>query len=99
MTQTIKSLFQKGVDLLLQLHLKTSTWVAKLIGPTVFNYGTSDKRWNLTTAELLKFPENSLGKALGEFLAKDGLEPLTGAEYHDVQHVLLDYSVSFKDEV
>ncbi len=99
MTQTIKSRFQKGVDLLFQLHLKTSTWVAKLIGPTVFNYGTKDKRWNLTTAELLRFPENSLGKALGEFLAKDGLEPLTGAEYHDVQHVLLDYSVSFKDEV
>lgn len=99
MTQTIKPLFQKGVELLFQLHLKTSTWVAKLIGPMVFNFGTKDKNWNISTAELLTFPENSLGKALGEFLAKDGLEPLAGAEYHDAQHVLLDYSVSFKDEV
>ncbi len=99
MKQHKKTLLQKGLDLFFRLHLKTSTWVAKFIGPTVFDYGTSDKRWNLTTAELLKFPENSLGKALGEFLAKDGLEPLAGAEYHDVQHVLLDYSVSFKDEV
>lgn len=99
MKQTLKKPLQKGIDLLFQLHLKTSTWVAKLIGPTVFNFGTKERNWNISTAELLRFPENSLGKALGEFLAKDGLEPLAGAEYHDVHHVLLDYSVSFKDEV
>ena len=96
---TKKTLLQKGLDLLFQLHLKTSTWVAKLIGPMVFNFGTKDRNWNISTRELLRFPEKSLGKALGEFLAKDGLEPLAGAEYHDAQHVLLDYSVSFKDEV
>lgn len=99
MKQNKKTLLQKSLDLFFQLHLKTSTWVAKLIGPMVFNFGTKDRNWNISTGELLTFPENSLGKALGEFLAKDGLEPLPGAEYHDVHHVLLDYSVSFKDEV
>lgn len=99
MKQTLKTLLQKAIDLALRLHLKTSTWVAKLIGPMVFNFGTKDRNWNISTEELLAFPENSLGKALGDFLAKDGLEPLAGAEYHDAQHVLLDYSVSFKDEV
>ena len=94
-----KTLLQKGLDLFFRLHLKTSTWVAKLIGPMVFNFGTKDRNWNISTEELLRFPENSLGRALGDFLAKDGLEPLAGAEYHDAQHVLLDYSVSFKDEV
>jgi ubiquinone biosynthesis protein Coq4 len=99
MKQDRKTIFQKALDLLFQVHLKTSTWVAKLIGPTVFNFGTKDRNWNISTRELLQFPDNSLGRALGEFLAKDGLEPLPGAEYHDAQHVLLDYSVSFKDEV
>lgn len=99
MKQNRKTLLQKSLDLFFQLHLKTSTWVAKLIGPMVFNFGTKDRNWNISTAELLRFPENSLGRALGDFLAKDGLEPLPGAEYHDAQHVLLDYSVSFKDEV
>lgn len=99
MKQHRKTLLQKSLDLFFQLHLKTSTWVAKLIGPTVFNFGTKDRNWNISTAQLLQFPAGSLGKTLGEFLAKDGLEPLPGAEYHDAQHVLLDYSVSFKDEV
>lgn len=99
MKQETKVWLQKVVDPLIQLHLKTSTWVAKLIGPTVFNFGTKEKNWNITTAELLQFPEGSLGRALGEFLGKSKLEPLAGAEYHDVHHVLLDYSVSFKDEV
>jgi ubiquinone biosynthesis protein Coq4 len=99
MKQNRKTLMQKALDLFFRIHLKTSTWVAKFIGPTVFNFGTKDRNWNISTAELLTFPENSLGKVLGEFLAKDGLEPLAGAEYHDAQHVLLDYSVSFKDEV
>ena len=87
------------LDYLMLIHLKTSSWVAQLIGPTVFNYGTQEKNWNLSTSELLQFPEASLGKAMGEFLKKSNVEPLAGAEYHDLQHVLFDYSISFKDEI
>jgi ubiquinone biosynthesis protein Coq4 len=99
MKQELKNLVQKALDPFFRLHHKTSSFAAKIIGPTVFNYGTKEKNWNLSTAELLQFPEDSLGKALGKFLKKSGVEPLAGAEYHDVQHVLLDYSISFKDEV
>jgi ubiquinone biosynthesis protein Coq4 len=87
------------IDHVMYIHLKTSSWVAGLIGPTVFNYGTDQKNWNLSTADLLRYPEGSLGQALGEFLKKSGVEPLAGAEYHDLEHVLFDYSISFKDEV
>lgn len=87
------------LDYLMLIHLKTSSWVAQLIGPTVFNYGTKEKNWNLSTSELLQYPEGSLGKAMGEFLKKSNVEPLAGAEYHDLQHVLFDYSISFKDEI
>jgi ubiquinone biosynthesis protein Coq4 len=94
-TEQPKTIF----DHLMLIHLKTSSWVAGLIGPTVFNYGTKDKNWNLSTAQLLEFPEGSLGKALGEFLKNFDVEPLAGAEYHDLQHLLFDYSISFKDEI
>jgi ubiquinone biosynthesis protein Coq4 len=87
------------VDHLMFIHLKTSSWVAGLIGPVVFNYGTNQKNWNLTTEDLLLYPEGSLGKALGRFLKKSGVEPLAGAEYHDLEHVLFDFSISFKDEI
>ncbi|MES2763115.1 MAG: Coq4 family protein [Bacteroidota bacterium] len=87
------------IDHLMWIHLKTSSWVAGLIGPMVFNYGTKDKNWNLTTEGLLMYPEGSVGKELGKFLKKSGVEPLAGAEYHDLQHILFDYSITFKDEV
>jgi ubiquinone biosynthesis protein Coq4 len=86
-------------DYLYNLHIKTSSWVASLIGPMVFNYGSNDKNWNLSTFELLQYPEGSLGKTLGDFLNQHQVELLNGAEYHDIHHVLFDYSISFKDEV
>lgn len=87
------------IDYFFLIHLKTSSWVAGLIGPMVFNYGTNQKNWNLTTEGLLQYPEGTVGKELGKFLKESGVEPLAGAEYHDVQHVLFDYSITFKDEV
>lgn len=87
------------IDYAMWLHTKTSSWVAGMIGPMVFNYGTNDKNWNLSTAELLRYPEGSLGKTLGDFLKLHEVEILTGAEYHDIHHILFDYSISFKDEV
>jgi ubiquinone biosynthesis protein Coq4 len=87
------------IDYLMLIHLKISSWVAGMIGPMVFNFGSKDKNWNLSTAQLLQYPEGSLGKTLGEFLSKHHVELLIGAEYHDIHHVLFDYSISFKDEV
>lgn len=87
------------IDYAMWLHVKTSSWVAGMIGPMVFNYGTNDKNWGLSTTDLLKYPEGSLGKALGDFLKLHEVEILTGAEYHDIHHILFDFSISFKDEV
>ncbi len=87
------------IDYAMWLHVKTSSWVAGMIGPMVFNYGTSDKNWDLSTQQLLEFSQGTLGKALGDFLQEHDVDILKGAEYHDIQHVLLDYSISFKDEV
>jgi ubiquinone biosynthesis protein Coq4 len=81
------------------LHLKISSLVAKLIGPMVFNFGIKEEPWNLSTADLLQYPRGSVGRSVGEFLKKDQLEPIARAESHDVLHVLLGYSVTFKDEV
>lgn len=85
--------------ILWNVHLKISSIVAKIIGPMVFNFGIKEEPWNLSTADLLQFPEGTVGKHVGEFLKKDKLEPIPRAESHDVLHVLLDYSVHFKDEV
>jgi ubiquinone biosynthesis protein Coq4 len=95
----MKNQFKFVYNYLYNLHIKTSSWVAGMIGPMVFNIGTNDKNWNLTVEQLLQYPKGSLGKALGSFLKEQNVELLKGAEYHDVHHVLFDFSISFKDEV
>lgn len=93
------SSLRKIVDVAYDIHLKTSSFVAKLIGPMVFDFGSKDKNWNMTTSDFLNYSEGSLGKAIGQFLQSNKVEPLAHAEYHDVHHVLFDYSITFKDEV
>ena len=84
---------------LYQLHLITSSWVAQQIGPIVFCSGAKKESWKISTKQLLNFPNDSIGKALGEFLQNQKVEPLSKAEFHDVQHILFDFSISFVDEV
>lgn len=82
-----------------QIHEKISSFTAHLIGPMVFNFGLREKPWNLRRADLLRYPEHSVGRTLGEFLAQHRLELIAGAESHDVYHVLFDYPTTFKGEV
>lgn len=82
-----------------KIHEKVSSFTAHLIGPLVFNFGTKETPWNMKTDDFLKFPEHTVGNKLGEFLKKNKLEPIAGAESHDLYHILFDFSSSFKDEV
>jgi hypothetical protein len=89
----------KLVNLVWQLHMKIASFSAHLIGPTVFNVGIKEPGCKLSTADLLSFPDGTVGKNLGEFFKKNKFEPIAGAESHDLYHVLFDFSSSFKDEV
>ena len=91
--------FQNDHCLLWQIHEKISSWTAHLLGPLVFNFGIKEEAWNLKTADLLLFPEGSVGRTLGEFLKKNRLEPIARAESHDLYHILFDFPTSFKGEV
>lgn len=66
------------IDYAMWLHVKTSSWVAGMIGPMVFNYGTTDKNWDLSTQQLQEFPQGTLGKALGDFLQEHDVDILKG---------------------
>ncbi len=91
--------FFPGYTFLMDIHEKISNRTAQILGPIVFNFGPKENAWNITTNDLLQYPEGTVGKTLGEFLKKNRLEPLSRAESHDVYHILFDYSTSFKDEV
>ena len=55
--------------------------------------------WNISRAELLQFPEKTLGFHLGCFLLKHNFEPQPRCENHDVFHVLTDYETDTAQEI
>ena len=59
----------------------------------------SQESWNVTKADLLKLPQPSFGRHLGEFLHKNDFELIPKVERHDCYHVLCGYSTEVEDEI
>ncbi|WP_179008511.1 Coq4 family protein [Winogradskyella forsetii] len=57
------------------------------------------KPWNVSKSDLLKFPEPSFGRHLGEFLDTNNFELIPKVERHDCYHVLCGYSTKVEDEI
>lgn len=55
--------------------------------------------WGIYKAELLTYPENSLGKHLGLFLDKNDFELISKVERHDAYHTLTGYGTKVEDEI
>lgn len=55
--------------------------------------------WNLSTRQLLDFPEDSLGFHLGCFLLQHNFEPQPKCEDHDIFHVLTGYKTDTAQEI
>lgn len=58
-----------------------------------------EKRWNITKDELLNYPKDSIGKALGTFLDKNGFELIPKVERHDVYHTITEFNTKVEDEI
>ena len=55
--------------------------------------------WNITKSDLLKLPQPTFGRHLGEFLDKNNFELIPKVERHDCYHVLCGYSTKVEDEI
>jgi ubiquinone biosynthesis protein Coq4 len=55
--------------------------------------------WNISKADLLKYPQPSFGRHLGEFLDKNNFELIPKVERHDCYHVLCGFSTKVEDEI
>ena len=65
----------------------------------VYLFKKDQKEWLQDTKSLKRFPQKSLGNALGNFLENNGFTLLPKLETHDVLHVLLDYKTTIEGEV
>lgn len=57
------------------------------------------KPWDVSKSDLLKLPEPTFGRHLGEFLDKNNFELIPKVERHDCYHVLCNYSTKVEDEI
>ena len=55
--------------------------------------------WEVSRADLLAMEPETLGHALGKFLAKNHFHLIPRLERHDAYHVLTDYGTEVKDEI
>lgn len=55
--------------------------------------------WNMTIIDLQQFPENSLGRRMGSFLAMHNFDLQAKLESHDVFHVLTNTGITVPEEI
>ena len=73
-------------------------WMLEQVAPIHYYLCPNRKPWNLSSFDLLKFPDGSLGKELGLFYKTHKFEPFPKGERHDVFHVLFNYTTNVADE-
>ncbi|MEO9894336.1 MAG: hypothetical protein ABJF52_17540, partial [Aurantibacter sp.] len=59
----------------------------------------SNTAWDVTIADLQKFPDESLGQQLGAFLTRNNFNLQDKLESHDVFHVLTNTGISVPEEI
>lgn len=77
--------------LLLSLVEKTKPWYGRL-------FQKSKLPWKVSLEKLKKFPKETLGNDLAQFLEKENLSLMPKFESHDVYHVLFKYKTTVIDE-
>ena len=57
------------------------------------------KAWGITGKDLMKYPNDTFGFHLGNFLQKNDFELLPKVERHDAYHLLTGYGTKVEDEI
>lgn len=74
-------------------------WLFENTEKTYTKFFKKNKPWGITKTDLLKYPNETLGKHLGLFLDKHLFELIPKVERHDVYHVIAKYGVNAEDEI
>jgi hypothetical protein len=59
----------------------------------------STQPWQLEASSLTSCPPGSLGEALYQFYHQHQYHPIPRMEYHDVEHLILEYQTDVKGEI
>jgi ubiquinone biosynthesis protein Coq4 len=78
---------------------KLIEWMFEKSQKAYTNLFKNHEPWGISKTELLKYPDDSIGKHLGLFLDKNGFELIPKVERHDAYHTLTGYGTNVEDEI
>lgn len=78
---------------------KLIEWLFENTQKIYTNMFKNHKPWGIYKAELLTYPEDSIGKHLGLFLDKNNFELISKVERHDAYHTITGYGTKVEDEI
>lgn len=78
---------------------KLIKWLFEKSQKIYTNMFKKHRPWGIYKAELLTYPAHSIGKHLGEFLAKHDFELISKVERHDAYHTITGYGTRVEDEI
>lgn len=74
-------------------------WLFKISQKIYTDIHKHHEPWNISKSQLLKYPNNTVGKHLGLFLDKNDFELIPKVERHDAYHTLTGYGTNVEDEI
>lgn len=74
-------------------------WLFEISQKVYTNMFKNHEPWGMCRAELLNYPEDSIGNHLGIFLDKNNFELISKLERHDAYHTITDYGIRVQDEI
>ena len=87
------------VIIMRELRKKLIEWLFEKSQKVYTNMFKNHQPWGIYRAELLTYPNDTLGKHLGLFLEKNNFELIAKVERHDAYHTLTGYGTNVEDEI
>lgn len=86
--------------MIMQIRLKFMLWLYGWSQDLYTNlFKRNQNAWGISKSELSLFPEETLGRALGEFYQINGFDVMPKLENHDIFHVITQTGTEIQDEI
>ncbi|MGJ8592731.1 MAG: Coq4 family protein [Aquaticitalea sp.] len=82
-----------------KLRKKLIEWLFDISQKVYTHMFKNHEPWGIYRAELLIYPDHTLGRHLGLFLEKNNFELIAKVERHDAYHTLTGYGTLVEDEI
>ncbi len=83
----------------MKLRKQLIVWLFEMSQRVYTRYFKFNRPWGIGRKDLVRYPEESFGFALGSFLYSNGFDLIPKVERHDAYHVITGFTSRVQDEI